>query len=184
MNKLTALMSLLVSVVPAFALNGMSIPEAVSNVQRMASVSMPNQTGNVEPAIASLIDAYHAQKPFASFLAETELTFANGQKVTLGEYLENYAENNLEEFAAFNKEIKNFEGDANMVGQFVLFNMADPMKKLEKNEEATTLAKKYVKYTVNGQPLVQFAKEPGVCWAQSALDELATFGERVEHLTK
>ena len=71
-----------------------------------------------------------------------------------------------------------------MVGQFVLFNMADPMKKLEKNEEATTLAKKYVKYTVNGQPLVQFAKEPGVRWAQSALDELATFGERVERLTK
>ena len=66
MKKLIALLSLVVFAAPAFALNAMSVSEAVDNLKYMASISTPNQRGNIEPAIATLIDAYHANKPFAS----------------------------------------------------------------------------------------------------------------------
>lgn len=183
MKKLIALLSLVVFATLAFALNAMSVSEAVDNLKYMASISTPNQRGNIEPAIATLIDAYHADKPFASLLAETELEFVSGEKITLGEYLDSYVRNNLQEFRAFNKEIKNFTGEANMVGQFILFQMADPMKDMS-DEEARPLAKKYIKYNVNGTPLVKFTMQPGVNWHVSALKELRDFGNRVERLAK
>ena len=183
MKKIVALFGLLALTVLAFSGNTMTIEDSVSNLKKMASVSVPSQTGNIEPAIASLIDAYHAKTPFATLIAETKMTFANGQQITLDEYLESYVEHNTKEFSEFRKEIKNFKGEENFIGQFVLINMADPMKNMT-DEEAKTLAKKYVKYTVNGQPLVEFAKKPGVDWYISALEELAAFGKRIERLAK
>ena len=183
MKKLIALLSLVVFTAPAFALNGMSVSEAVGNLKNMASISRPNELWNIEPAIATLIDAYHAEKPFASLLAETELEFVSGEKITLGEYLDGYVRNNLYEFRSFNQEIKKFEGDSNLIGQFILYQMADPMTDMS-DEEAKPLAERYINYTVNGEPLVQFTMKPDVMWHRSALDELRDFGKRVKRLAE
>ncbi len=83
----------------------------------------------------------------------------------------------------FEETITGFNGDANIIGQYILFNLADPMRKLT-DEEATPLAKDYIHYNVNGVPLVQFCERPGVNWHESALDELAAFGARVARLAK
>ncbi len=83
----------------------------------------------------------------------------------------------------FEETIAGFNGDANVIGQYILFNLADPMRKLT-DEEATPLAKDYIHYNVNGVSLVQFCERPGVNWHESALDELAAFGERVARLAK
>ena len=183
MKKLIALLSLVVFAAPVFAGNAMTLSEAVENLKHMASASSPNQTGNIEPAIAGVIDAYHANTPFASLLAETKLTFATGERVTLDEYIHNYASANNAEFAQFSKEMKSFTGDANFIGQFILINMADPMKNMT-SEESIAAARRYVTYTVNGRPLAEFAKKPGVNWHESALKELAAFGEKIENLAK
>lgn len=183
MKKIIALIGLLVLTVLAFSGNTMTMNDALNNLKRMASVSLPNQTGNIEPAIAGVVDAYHANVPSATLLAETTLTFANGQQMTLDEYLESYVENNVAEFSQFRKEIKTFNGDENFIGQFVLFNMADPMKKMT-DKQAAVYAKKYVQYKVNGRSLVEFASAPHVNWHYSALEELAAFGEKIERLAK
>lgn len=183
MKKIIALIGLLVLTVLAFSGNTMTIQDALNNLKNMASISLPSQTGNIEPAIAGVIDAYHAYSPTATLIAETKLTFNNGQQITLDEYLESYVENNLAEFSRFRKEIKTFNGDENFIGQFVLFNMADPMKEMT-DRQATDYAQRYVQYQVNDRSLVEFARAPHVNWHYSALEELAAFGERIERLAK
>lgn len=179
---------------------------AVDNYQKMASENTPAQTGMILPAIARVADAYLADRENTKAVAKQinkPVTFQNGAVMSMTRYIDEYASetDGLESFKTaleedlkvatkksagqvkFEEEIAGFNGNANFIGQYVLINLADPMRNMT-DEEATPLAKEYVNYQVKGVSLVEFCKNPGVNWHQSALDELAAFGERVERLAK
>ncbi len=186
--------------------------QALENYRNMASKSTPDQTGMILPAIAQVSDIYLANRDGLKKVANkinTPVTFKNGAQMSMTRYIDQFASemDNLDAFKTaleedcqaqngkeakaqksaaqvkFEEEIAGFNGDANVIGQYILFNLADPMRKLT-DEEATPLAKDYIHYNVNGVSLVQFCERPGVNWHESALDELAAFGERVARLAK
>lgn len=179
---------------------------ALVNYQKVASENMPSQTGMILPAIAGVADIYLANREVYKEFAKAinhPVTFKNGVEMSMTRYIDEFASetDGLETFKTaleedlkvatkksagqvkFEEEIAGFNGNANFIGQYVLINLADPMRNMT-DEEATLLAKEYVNYQVKGVSLVEFCKNPGVNWHQSALDELAAFGERVERLAK
>lgn len=181
----------------------------LNNYKAMAAKSTPDQTGMILPAIARVSDVYLADRETykeAAKLINAPVTFKNGTQMSMTRYIDEFAseidnldafktaleedcQGNVEKVAnnagqvAFEKAIAGFNGNANFIGQYVLINLADPMRDMT-DEEATPLAKEYATYQVNGVSLVDFCKNPGANWHQSALDELAAFGERVENLAK
>ena len=186
--------------------------QALENYRNMASKNTPDQTGMILPAIARVSDVYLANRDGLKKVANkinTPVTFKNGAQMSMTRYIDQFASemDNLDTFKTaleedcqvqngkeakaqksaaqvkFEEEIAGFNGDANFIGQYILFNLADPMRKLT-DEEATPLAKDYIHYNVNGVSLVEFCERPGANWHESALEDLATFGARVARLAK
>ena len=183
----------------------MQFVEALENYRDMASKNTPDQSGMILPAIAEVSDIYLANRGALKKVANkinAPVTFKNGTQMSMTRYIDEFASemDGLDAFKTaleedlkvtvksagqvkFEEEIAGFNGNANFIGQYVLINLADPMRDMT-DEEATPLAKEYVKYQVKDVSLVEFCKNPGVDWHQSALDELAAFGKRVEKLAK
>jgi hypothetical protein len=183
----------------------MQFVKALENYRNMASKNTPDQSGMILPAIAEVSDIYLANRGALKKVANkinAPVTFKNGTQMSMTRYIDEFASemDGLDAFKTaleedlkvtvksagqvkFEEEIAGFNGNANFIGQYVLINLADPMRDMT-DEEATPLAKEYVKYQVKDVSLVEFCKNPGVDWHQSALDELAAFGKRVEKLAK
>ncbi len=203
--KLLGAQEALSSVLKEEKVDLLGFARALANYRKMAAAHTPDQTGMILPAIAEVSDVYLANRDALKIVANkinAPVTFKNGTQMSMTRYIDEFASemDGLDAFKTaleedlkvtvksagqvkFEEEIAGFNGNANFIGQYVLINLADPMRDMT-DEEATPLAKEYVKYQVKDVSLVEFCKNPGVDWHQSALDELAAFGKRVEKLAK